>query len=469
MLRYLLTLVVVAWFAVAVGVMLGTTAYLGHLGAHRIPAGLSVAGLQVGGMDVQELKDWVNAYREQWQQQTVTLIYPSQDGVRQTWELPVEALGITMDTEAMVAQAISVGRNGHILARVQQLVQARRYGVDIGPVVTWDHEQRQAFLAELQRRVEWESVPPRYDYRRKQVIPGRQGQTLDREATWRRVIQALRSGSAEIAVAVVKGSDSHVWELSAEDFAVEMARFSTPLGGSGPGRVNNIKLAARLLDGRILFPNTVLSFNQVVGRRTEDRGFQPAPEIVNQELIEGIGGGVCQVSSTLYNAVLLSGLAIVERRNHSRPLGYVPLGRDATVYDGVIDLQFKNPFPFPIAIAAGVDQWKIWVSVLGKELPYRSVSIVGRELNVIERKTKYVSEDGKEWESLPPGMIPVETIDEGRDGYIVTVYRTLESDEGSINERISRDYYPAAPRVIAIAPVASEMAEMKETQESRQD
>ena len=132
-------------------------------------------------------------------------------------------------------------------------------------------------------------------------------------------------------------------ELTSAHFARitnEIGAYHTWIGGGG-GRATNIILATAMLNNYILLPGDLFSFNTANGPRTAERGYQPAPIIVGNTVVPGLGGGVCQVSSTLYNAVLEAGLEIVERYPHSQPVGYVPPGRDATISD-YLDFKFRN-------------------------------------------------------------------------------------------------------------------------------
>lgn len=133
-------------------------------------------------------------------------------------------------------------------------------------------------------------------------------------------------------------------------------------------RSHNILLAAEAINNYVVFPGEIFSFNRVVGERTAARGYLPAPIIVKGELSEGIGGGICQVSSTLYNAVDRSGLKIVERYSHTKRVGYVPPGRDATVSWYGPDFTFKNKYNQPILIRAKAYQGKIVVLILSSDV-----------------------------------------------------------------------------------------------------
>ncbi len=132
----------------------------------------------------------------------------------------------------------------------------------------------------------------------------------------------------------------------------KIGQFVTFFNSRNISRTHNITLAAEAIDNYVVFPNEVFSFNQVVGMRTEGRGYLLAPIIIRGELSEGVGGGICQVSSTLFNAVDLAGLKIVERYSHSRSVPYVRPGRDATVSWYGPDFRFQNQYNQPILIKA---------------------------------------------------------------------------------------------------------------------
>ncbi|ASK61428.1 hypothetical protein CFK37_04180 [Virgibacillus phasianinus] len=141
-------------------------------------------------------------------------------------------------------------------------------------------------------------------------------------------------------------------ELLAEIKEKEIGHYVTLYKESNKERTHNINLAAKAINNHVVFPGETFSFNKVVGKRTKEKGYKKAPVIVKGELSEDIGGGICQVSSTLFNAVNLKGVQIVERYSHSRSVPYVPPGRDATVSWWGPDFSFKNMFNQPILIRA---------------------------------------------------------------------------------------------------------------------
>ncbi|MBQ7976522.1 MAG: VanW family protein [Clostridia bacterium] len=147
-------------------------------------------------------------------------------------------------------------------------------------------------------------------------------------------------------------------------FNGELGSYTTRYAPGG-NRGTNVAVAASKINGKILLPGETFSFNGTVGKRTVANGFKPAPEYQNGQTVTGIGGGTCQVSTTVYSAALYADLKIVKRSNHSMSVSYVPLGQDATVTDGGIDLKFMNDTKFPVKISAVTGGGKITVTIIG--------------------------------------------------------------------------------------------------------
>jgi vancomycin resistance protein YoaR len=166
---------------------------------------------------------------------------------------------------------------------------------------------------------------------------------------------------------------------AAEAFPVILASYTTEYPetpAQNAGRAWNIALATRHLDGIVLAPGETLSFNDRVGPRGLGEGFRRAPELLDGDRVEGIGGGVCQVASTLYAAALDAGLRIAARAPHSRPATYAPPGRDATVsYESVIDLKLTNDLPFPVRIAARAAAGRLTFELRAPRAADRTVSV----------------------------------------------------------------------------------------------
>ncbi len=170
-----------------------------------------------------------------------------------------------------------------------------------------------------------------------QLVPEVYGVQIDRESTLQRVMKA--PGGSTVLPDLVE-LDPEITAGLFEQITQQISIFYTIYSGGG-GRNTNIELAAAAINNYLLFPGELFSFNRAIGPQTVERGYELAPVIVGGSVVPGLGGGICQVSSTLYNAVLEAGLEVVERYPHSQPVGYVPPGKDATVSD-YLDFKFRN-------------------------------------------------------------------------------------------------------------------------------
>ena len=196
------------------------------------------------------------------------------------------------------------------------------------------------------------------------IIPARRGLRVDAEQTFAKLPREW-GGMAEIRIPITMQEE--LPRVKDEDLSNmgELASFSTWFNAGEINRSHNLYLATAAINAFMLSPGEVFSFNRQVGERVTEAGYRDALVIVNGKFEPGLGGGVCQVSSTLYNAVLLAGLEIVERYNHALAVAYVPVGRDATVAYGLQDLRFRNDSPYPIYIKAWAQGGKLTMIIYG--------------------------------------------------------------------------------------------------------
>lgn len=223
-----------------------------------------------------------------------------------------------------------------------------------------------------------------------------------------------------------------------------VASFTTHFPSYQTDRNTNIKIASGKIDGTIVLPGETFSFNDVVGRRTPKEGYREAPVLVNGRHESGIGGGCCQVSTTLYNAVLLANLGIVERNNHSLPSVYVTPGRDAMVAYGSSDLKFKNTTSSPIAIARKFVSGSITFYVLGTKNPSEKVEIITSGVRYLGGSSvRYVSDP-----SLPAGSTRV--VERGSSRKTASAWRLIYQNGKLVKkESLGTSYYPGGTTVIA--------------------
>ncbi len=212
--------------------------------------------------------------------------------------------------------------------------------------------------------------------------------------------------------------------------ADELGKYSTDYSSSSNDRAYNIKLACEKINGYVLAPGEEFSYNEVVGPRTAERGFRIANVYVGNTVQPGIGGGICQVSSTLFNAVVFADLEITERKNHSLPVSYVPMGRDATVSYGAIDFKFKNNTKMPIEIKAIAEGRTNTIIICGTdEFPEREIKITTQMTG--SSSPKVVT---KEDPNLPEGEVKVESA--GSNGSSYVTYKVVYENGAHVSSNV---------------------------------
>lgn len=244
----------------------------------------------------------------------------------------------------------------------------KKYGIPAGVRLEkmeiggyYPEEVRKLLLEEASILVRW---PRSASIDREGVVtPEAWGQILDLEATMDRV-ETAQAGEVVHPVLVVINPDL----LSEEIFALNrtLGLYYTMVGGSDD-RLHNIKIGGKLLNFTLLMPGEVFSFIKRVGKPSAERGFREAPIIVGEEFIPGFGGGLCQISTTLYNAVLQAKLEVVERYPHSQQINYVPPGMDAAVAYDYLDFKFCNSLNDPILVRVNVWGRRLQIGIYGPD------------------------------------------------------------------------------------------------------
>lgn len=232
-------------------------------------------------------------------------------------------------------------------------------------------------------------------------------------------------------------------KLAVDIFPDELGKYSTRYNMINQNRNNNIQLAANKINGTILMPGETFSFNKIVGERNIKAGYKEAAVYVNGKIVNGIGGGICQVSSTLYNAVLYSNLEVTSRRNHYFITSYVNASRDATVSYGTIDFKFKNNRKYPIKIQCIAKNGILETTICGiKEENEYEIIIEDKVTEIIPYNTKYVyNKELQEGEEI--------IIQSGIEGYKSEAYKVLKQNGQVISKTlISKDSYNSLQQII---------------------
>jgi vancomycin resistance protein YoaR len=376
---------VAAWFCFALLVLLTASGavWLSSLGLPSGAAapGVAIAGARLESNDVDAVVDELTRRIE-----SAPIAFSLGGEVLAGLPVTLGSVGVGVERESTLRRARAVGRRGSPLERWHELEAARTQGVNIPLELTLDRDVFFHRLGTLKQSRDQSPQPARYPSGRDSLVPHVPGRYLDLERAADELWSLARVRAAQVGEADTGGATpavqlvevSVVPRVNAEALQTfrprqVISQYSTRfrVAGDQATRAANIGVAAARLDGLVLMPGDRVSFNDVVGERSVENGFFDSWELMDGEFVRGVGGGTCQVSSTLNAAALRAGLDIVEAYTHSRPLAYIEKGLDATVAWPFVDLKLKNPWPIPLAIQAVVEGNSITVRVLAESSPGR--------------------------------------------------------------------------------------------------
>jgi len=261
------------------------------------------------------------------------------------------------------------------------------------------------------------------------------------------LVSAIKSDEKEVKIKVTaKRAEITKEDLEEKLFKDEISTYSSRYSESNVSRSTNVKLATERINGVELMPGEVFSYDKTIGSRTTANGFKVAGVYINNKQELGVGGGICQVSSTLYAATLYANFEIVERVSHSLPVSYMPDGMDATISEGYIDFRFKNTSEYPVRIVATATNGTMKVSILGVKDKDIEVEIINSRTGVLPSKTVRTAD-----ETIPQGYKKVTT--KGTDGYTVSSVRVVRKNGKEIDrEVLTRSRYNATDREELVNP-----------------
>ncbi len=413
----------------------------GQVYAGRVLPGVAVEGDDVGGLDASALTARVKATAGLALSRPVVIRVGPHEFSRTAAELGTRAA-----VDRAVAAALAVGRTGSLSSQLWQRIALIKHPVDIPIIYTVDAAAARGAVAQIVASVVTEPVEAEVtvtDGRLVVTRPGRDGVVVDESSAVNLVIGGLTRRDQTIGLVVALRRPL----LSTEDaqrMSEPVASFSTRFAYN-PDRIHNIRLAAGSLRGLLLPPDAVLSYNQVVGPRDPRRGYRKAPVLVNDILVPGDGGGVCQVSSTLFNAALLADMRIEARTNHSSPVPYLAAGRDATVNYGTIDLRLRNTSGQPLLIWSEVTSHTLTFTVFAPPRPGREVAIIVTDYTWLPAPGHTVTKDDP---FLPVGKTKIDPPKRGLRARTIRVVR--ENGQVVREEVVALNYYKPIPRTIRI-------------------
>ncbi|WP_165916189.1 VanW family protein [Marinisporobacter balticus] len=423
--------------------------------------GVTIENLDIGGLSTTEAKNKIqNHFNKLLTDGQIHFVYGDK-----TWNASGSDISYDYDYTNAVNEAYNIGRKGNYFERLQIIISLFKNAKDINLTPIYDHEKLDAIIYDIQCAIDKQTKDATIKKKNGQffIQDEEVGLQLNPEKTKGIFEEALKTYKIQNEIRVELPVETISPKITSESLSTIhdlLGTYSTKFNANNASRTENIRLAAKTMNGTVLMPTEVFSFNEVVGPRSKEQGYQTAHVIFKGELVDGLGGGVCQASSTLYNAALLSNLEMVERYKHTIPSTYVPKGRDATVSYGVLDFKFKNRFAYPIYIESYVQNNVMQVKIYGHKTDNKIVKIQSEENEVIKMplEIKYDS-------NLPEGEEKIEQ--KGRNGYKVTTYSNIY-EKGKILERkqISKDYYKPQKQIIIKGTKKSAVSNIQEPEES---
>ena len=367
---------------------------------------------------------------------------------KNVWFIQPADIDFSIDFRGSVAAAYSIGREADFFTRWKERLTAKEQPQLLSVTVDVNRTKLNKALSSLavltDRHSRDASLLVQFKTKKVELVPAIEGRKLDVEKS---VAQAFKLPQKQMNFVIDLVFETQKPKITDDHYAginTMLATYSTHFKPWDDNRNANLRLATSRIHGTVLKPGEVFSYNKSVGHRTQQEGFRMAPVILDGKLVPDWGGGVCQVSSTLYNAALLADLDVVDRSNHGRAIGYVPLGFDATVVDGLIDFQFKNNLKRPVLLYSVITDNELMFSILGNEKdappPIELDYVVHKVIEPVEIK-----------QPDPTLEVGKEEVDESpQRGFRVSTYRIRTINGKQVSQLLATDDYEPVNRIVKV-------------------
>lgn len=439
--------------------------YVRYVNVATIYPGVKIAGIDVGDLTKQEAQNKLDAYVEKLSKEKVTLRVEEAEQ-----QFALAKIGLSCDSEEAAAKAERLGKTGGLLTRIMQISRLSRKGTEIPLHFTVDKKKTKKVLKNKGKKflaakkdAEIKRVDGAFEIQEEQ-----DGISIDFNANAERLIRLVEDDSwnqqaISLALDYKKEPAEHTKEELSEIQDV-LGTFTTSYAGSASGRCANIENGTHLIDGSLLYPGDSFSVYDKVAPFEPENGYELAGSYENGKTVQTYGGGICQVSTTLYNAVLRAELPVTERSNHSMTVHYVKLSEDAAISGTEKDLKFKNNLDAPIYIEGKTRGDNVTFTIYGKEYrdAKRTVEFVSETLSTISPSEKIVKDN-----TLEEGKKVVE--EEGKTGYRARLWKVVyEAGEEIERTQINSSSYQAVKKVVRVGTKKKEAPkkEKKKTKNS---
>ena len=400
---------------------------------------VTLNGQSIADMTDDEITNYLDLHEKEAEDRKLRL---AADGVDVTLDL--DELGAKLDRSYIADELHLVGRRGLPWQRVADVVTTLTQGKDVPLAIAVDDEKLDKALADVHDKYDKDPQNAyayvKDDQKTVAIEDAKDRIVINTDKLKNAVTAELHTGrtdTLDVPVDSREGADIKADDL--KDIDTVLSYYTTHFDDTNPDRNVNIRLAQKRLNHAVVMAQKDFSFNKYVGTRTPDKGYKQAPSYFENKLEQSTGGGVCQVSTPLFNAALRAGLFIASREPHFAPAAYVPVGMDATVADDGLDFAFTNPFQHPVCVYTVAGQNTVTTYILGNHADTCSVSFETTHLQnlphkVIKKHDDSVTEDKRK--------------QEGYDGHDVTIRRTVAYSDGDRHVDTIESHYEPNDEII---------------------
>lgn len=426
----------------------GAWYYKKYVDIAEVYPGISIGGMDVGGLTEDQAGKKIEDYVAGVKANTITL----QAGEKES-SFAASEIGLDLDNPQVVEEAYRYGKSGNIIDRFKAVYQLTRKSKDYPITFSYDKDKaRKKILAVEKTFLAKKKDATLTRKNGKFVITDEvNGLAMDLEKNADKVIAGLSQGKWEDGSMVfpLEYTEDKAEHTRAEYSVIKnkLGTFTTSYAGSSDGRCKNVENGCAHINGTILYPGDTFSVHDAVTPFTKDNGYYLAGSYENGTTVQTYGGGICQVSTTLYNAVLRAELEVLERSNHSMTVHYVDLSEDAAISGDQKDFRFKNNLDYPIYIMGAThDDLTITFTIFGKEYrdKERSIEFVSETTGTYPPHTKTVKD-----KSMKAGKKVVEK--SGHTGYTAKLWKIIhEKGKEDQKELVNTSSYMSTPKIVRV-------------------
>ncbi|WP_288221753.1 VanW family protein [uncultured Clostridium sp.] len=424
---------------------------------------INVYGVNIGGLSKEEA---VNLLKEKLPQVIMDKKLKVLVGDK-SLELTYNSLNPTYNIEEIAEEALAYGKDKGVFAK-NSLIKGRKE-INIDAEIKYNEEALVEFEDKVMKEfnIEPKDASIEINSGNISVTPEESGKTIDKEELHKSLIENI-NGDPHHEVEIVLELKEQEANIKAEDLnkiTGKISSYSSNYANTGDGRVRNMEIAASIINGTIVMPGEEFSYNALIGDTTPDKGYEKANTYVGNKIVPDYGGGICQVSTTLYRAVMRANIRSTERMNHSLTVSYSEPGLDATVANPYVDYKFVNTYDFPVYIQGYVSGGVVSFAVYGnvESMGNKTYELVNEVHEKYNPEVKYEDDP-----TMEEGTEKV--VIHGMPGYKASSYQVTYENGVEVNrEFIATDVYMTTDTVIKKGTKKKEKENPKKEESQNQD